>query len=480
MSAPFEHRRTKIVATVGPASRDVETLVELIEAGADVFRLNFSHGTPEEHAENIERIRAAGQRTGKWVGVLGDLPGPKIRLLDLEGGRATVHLDSEVTLTAGPADGYREDIVLPVDWEDLTDAVRVGDPIFLADGRIRLRAKSVGRKEVRTVVEAGGTVGSHQGVNLPASHAGSMPSAGASDMDWVEFACAHSVDLLAVSFVRGAVDLEPVTKRIRQRGGDIPLIAKIEKPQAVGNAEEIIEAAGGGIMVARGDLGIELPIETIPATQKRLIELAGKHQKPAITATQMLATMVSSDRPTRAEVTDVANAIYDGTDAVMLSEETAIGDHPVEAVRVMDRVARATEPDLPYSEWLLHRVEGRNDVAASVAQGAVGATYRLGVAAIVVATSSGRTARVVSALRPQVPILAISARIETVRRLNLLFGVRCAFHEDWTDLRELLADCAVIAREEGVASPGDLIVVTAGLPDQEMGTNLFEVHRVPE
>ena len=290
------------------------------------------------------------------------------------------------------------------------------------------------------MVEAGGTVGSHQGVNLPASHAGSMPAAGASDMDWVEFACEHEIDLLAVSFVRGAVDLEPVTERIKQRGGDIPLIAKIEKPQAAKNAEEIIAAAGSGIMVARGDLGIELPIETIPATQKRLIELAGKQQKPAITATQMLASMVSSDRPTRAEVTDVANAIYDGTDAVMLSEETAIGDHPVEAVRVMDRVARATEPDLPYEDWLYNRVESAGDVAASVAQGAVGATYRLGIKAIVVATMSGRTARVVSALRPRVPILAISGREETVRRLNLLFGVRCAHHHEWQDLRELLDD----------------------------------------
>ena len=477
--APDGHRRTKIVVTVGPASREPETLRALIEAGADVFRLNFSHGTPGDHAENVRRIRDAARKTGKWVGVLGDLPGPKIRLLEIEGGRMTVHLNHEVTLTAGEATGNREEQVLPIAWEDLTAAVQVGDPIFLADGRIRLRAKSVGRREVRTVVEAGGTVGSHQGVNLPASHAGSMPAAGASDLDWVEFACDHEIDLLAVSFVRGAVDLEPVDKRIKQRGCDIPLIAKIEKPQAAKNAEEIIAAAGSGIMVARGDLGIELPIETIPATQKRLIELAGRQQKPAITATQMLASMVSSDRPTRAEVTDVANAIYDGTDAVMLSEETAIGDHPVEAVRVMDRVARATEPDLPYEDWLYNRVESEGDVAASVAQGAVGATYSLGITAIVVATMSGRTARVVSALRPRVPILAISAREETVRRLNLLFGVRCAHHPEWQDLRELLDTCAEIAREEAVAASGDLIAVTAGLPDQELGTNLFEVHRVP-
>ena len=259
------------------------------------------------------------------------------------------------------------------------------------------------------------------------------------------------------------------------------MIAKIEKPQAAEQAEGIVAAATSGIMVARGDLGIELPIEEVPATQKRLIRLAGEQSKPVITATQMLASMVTSDRPTRAEVTDVANAIYDGTDAVMLSEETAIGDHPVEAVATMDRVARATEKDLPYGDWLLNRVEiGEGDVSTAVAQGAVGSTYRLGLAAIVVPTQSGRTARIVSALRPEVPILAISPRPETVRRLNLLFGVRCALHDNWPDLRDLLTDCAVIARREGVAKPGDLIAVTAGLPDQELGTNLFEVHRVPE
>ena len=260
------------------------------------------------------------------------------------------------------------------------------------------------------MVESGGRVASHQGVNLPGSSAG-MPAAGAADMGWVDFAVDHEVDLLAVSFVRSPEDLEPVSERLAERHSDIPLIAKIEKPQAAEEAEAIIAASTSGIMVARGDLGIELPIEDVPATQKRLIRLAGRSSKPVITATQMLASMVTSDRPTRAEVTDVANAIYDGTDAVMLSEETAIGDHPVEAVATMDRVARATEQDLPYGDWLLNRVEiGGGDVSTAVAQGAVGSTYRLGLAAIVVPTQSGRTARIVSAFRPSVPILAISPR----------------------------------------------------------------------
>jgi pyruvate kinase len=233
-------------------------------------------------------------------------------------------------------------------------------------------------------------------------------------------------------------------------------------------------------MVARGDLGIEVPIASVPVLQKRLIALAGRNSKPAITATQMLASMVTADRPTRAEVTDVANAIYDGTDAVMLSEETAVGEHPVEAVRVMDQIACETEPALPYGTWLFNRVAtDSEDVAASVARAAVGSTYTLGLVALVVPTNSGRTARLVSAHRPEVPVLAVSPRAETVRRLNLLFGVRCVESPDRDDFRELLDDCARLARQNGVAESGDLIGVTAGLPDQKLGTNLFEVHRVP-
>ncbi len=472
-----DHRRTKIVVTLGPASRSPKMIERLISAGADVFRLNFSHGDRATHAENIERIRAAGELMGKWVGVLGDLPGPKLRLDEVEGGWVDIEAGTQVTLTTDDTLGSRE--LLPVGWDGLPGAVSEGDPIFLADGRVRLRALAVESDCVHCKVEAGGRVASHQGVNLPGGGAG-MPSAGADDLGWVDFAVDHGVDLLAVSFVRSAADLDPVLERLAERQADIPLIAKIEKPQAAERAEEIVAAATSGIMVARGDLGIELPIEAVPATQKRLIRLAGKGSKPVITATQMLASMVTSDRPTRAEVTDVANAIYDGTDAVMLSEETAIGEYPVEAVATMDRIARETERDLPYGDWLINRVEIGGEVSASVAQGAVGSTYRLGLAAIVVPTHSGRTARLVSALRPEVPILAISQRIETVRRLNLLFGVRCALHGHWADLRDLLDDCAAIARREGVAKPGELIAITAGLPDQNLGTNLFEVHRVPE
>jgi pyruvate kinase len=233
-------------------------------------------------------------------------------------------------------------------------------------------------------------------------------------------------------------------------------------------------------MVARGDLGIELPLAEVPVVQKRLIRQAGRFSKPAITATQMLASMVTERRPTRAEVTDVANAIFDGTDAVMLSEETAVGHHPIEAVRTMDRIARATEPDLPYGEWLFTRTDqATQDVADSVAQSAVGAVYRLGLAALIVPTRSGRTARLVSAHRPDVPVLAISPRAETVRRLNLLFGVTAVLSDHEEEVRDLLDDCASLALRHGVAGSGDLVAIVAGMPDQELGTNLFEVHRVP-
>ena len=472
-----DHRRTKIVATIGPASREVDLMEELIRSGADVFRLNFSHGTPEDHATNIERAREAAGRAGREIALLGDLPGPKLRLAEMTEGIVELAQDSELVLTTRqvPGDAKR----LPVSWEGLPGAVNEGDEVYLADGRIRLRVLETSDEDVRCLVEAGGPVASHQGLNLPGSDVG-LPSAGREDLEWVDFAVGHGIDLLAISFVRRAEDIAPVERRIRTSGADIPVIAKIEKPQAAERSEEIVKATTAGIMVARGDLGIELPIEQVPTVQRALLRLAGRHARPSITATQMLASMVSSPRPTRAEVSDVAAAILQGTDAVMLSEETAVGDYPVESVALMDRIARATEPDLPYDNWLYNRVATDGaDVASSVARAAVGSTYTLGLAALVVPTRSGRTARLVSAHRPQVPVLAVSPRPETVRRLQLLFGVRCAIAEDWEGLTALLDDCARLAKEQGVARSGELIGITAGLPEQELGTNLFEIHRVP-
>jgi len=467
-------RRTKIIATVGPASWDVETLGQLIDAGVDVFRLNFSHGDRDRHARTIGSIRDTASRAGREVAVLGDLPGQKLRIGELRDDVAELESGAHVKLTPRPIEGDGETI--PVDWPGVSE-LHENEIVYLADGAIRLRVREPQDCGVNCEVEVGGTLSSHKGMNVPGA---AGPAVADGDLGWVEFAVEQGIDLLAVSFVSSAADLEPAAGKLRALGSDIPLIAKIEKRQAAENAEELARAATGGIMVARGDLGIELPLAQVPVVQKRLIRTAGRLSQPAITATQMLASMVNEPRPTRAEVTDVANAIYDGSDAVMLSEETAVGRHPVEAVRVMDRIARATEPDLPYGEWLFSRTDqATQDIADSVAQSAVGAVYRLNLAALVVPTTSGRTARLVSAHRPKVPVLAISSRVETVRRLSLLFGVTAVLSEQETEVRELLADCAALASRHGVAASGNLIAITAGLPDQELGTNLFEVHRVP-
>jgi pyruvate kinase len=470
-------RRTKIIATIGPASWDPPVLEQLIEAGADVFRLNFSHATPERQARTIEAIRTAAERVGREVAVLGDLPGPKLRIGSLRDDFAELETGMHVTLTPREVEGDRETI--PVSWPGIAQ-LREDQIVYLADGAIRLRVNDPDQGEIDCEVEVGGTLTSHKGMNIPGGGA-DLPATTGVDLGWVEFGVKHGVDLLAVSFVSHADDLVPVAARLRELGSNIPLGAKIEKQEAAANAEEIVRMATGGIMVARGDLGIEVPLEQVPVVQKRLIRAAGRASKPAITATQMLASMVTARRPTRAEVTDVANAIYDGTDAVMLSEETAVGQHPVEAVRVMDRIARATEPDLRYGEWLFTRTDqATQDVADSVAQGAVGAVYRLGLKALVVPTNSGRTARLVSAHRPDVPVLAVSPYIETVRRLNLLFGVTAVQSDFGTELRSLLGHCAGLAADYGIAAPGELVAITAGLDGQELGTNLFEVHRVPE
>jgi pyruvate kinase len=476
-SGAHRGRRTKIIATVGPASWEPRVLERLVAAGADVFRLNFSHAGPERQAETIAAVRAAAERVGREVAILGDLPGPKLRIGSMRGDVAELETGMHVTLTPEEVEGDRKTI--PVQWSGVSD-LREDQLVYLADGAIRLRVSDgEGGDGVGAEVEVGGTLSSHKGMNIPGGV--DLPATTGVDLGWVEFAVENGVDLLAVSFVSTAADLEPVSARLKELGSRIPVIAKIERQQAAENIDEIVRAASGGIMVARGDLGIEVPLEQLPIEQKGLIRAAGKVSKPAITATQMLASMVTARRPTRAEVTDVANAIYDGTDAVMLSEETAVGQNPVEAVEVMDRIARATEPDLPYSEWLFRRTDqATQDVADSVAQSAVGAVYRLGLKALVVPTNTGRTARLVSAHRPDVPVLAVSPYIETVRRVALLFGITAVQSDFGTELRSLLGHCAGEAAKQGIAAPGELVAITAGLDGQELGTNLFEVHRVPE
>ena len=344
-------RRTKIIATVGPASWEPSVLERMLGAGVDVFRLNFSHADAERHARTIEAIRDAAERAGCEVAILGDLPGPKLRVGELRDDVAELETGMHVRLTPRQVEG--DGGTIPVAWPGVT-SLREDELVYLADGAIRLRVDESGGESVGCEVEVGGTLSSHKGMNIPGA---TGPASTDGDLGWVGFAVEQGLDLLAVSFVSSAADLDPVFGRLGELGSTIPVIAKIEKRQAADNIAEIVAAASGGIMVARGDLGIELPLAEVPVMQKRLIREAGLRSKPSITATQMLASMVNEKRPTRAEVTDVANAIYDGTDAVMLSEETAVGQNPVEVVRVMDRIARATEPDLRYGEWLFTRTD---------------------------------------------------------------------------------------------------------------------------
>jgi pyruvate kinase len=448
----------------------------MIRAGMDVARLNFAHETPVEHAETVKMIREASNQAGREVAILQDVPGPKLRIGPVEGGVTELGTGSRVVLTPERIEGTSER--LPVAWPGLAEIMHVGDIAYLADGAIRLRVEEIHDGEVLTEVEVGGTLASRQGLNLP-NVTMALPAVSEEDLRLIDAGVEMGVDLLALSFVRSRADLEPVNERLGVHGRDIPVIAKIEKPQAAANAEEIV-AAADGIMVARGDLGIELRIEEVPLVQKRLLQLCGHYAKPSITATQMLESMVHSSRPTRAEVTDVANAIFDGTDAVMLSQETAIGRYPVEAVAMMASIAETTERELPYGRWLAERGQQDGaDESATIAYGAVAAVYQLDLKALVVPTLTGRTAALMSAHRPKVPILALSPRLDVVRRLSVCWGVLTGLNEEPSETFELLEECSQAAKAAGIVSPGDRIGITAGLPAGKAGgTNLFKVHTV--
>jgi pyruvate kinase len=468
-------RSTKIVATIGPSSQEVDVLTAMIVAGMDVARLNFAHGTREQHAETAGRIREAAERAGREVAILGDLPGPKLRLGPVAGGVAELGRGTRVVLTPANIEGTPDR--LPVAWNGFAELVDAGDVCYLADGAVRLRVDEVSGQDVITKVEVGGSVASRQGLNLP-NVTVSLPAVSAEDIALIDAGLEMGLDFFALSFVRRREDLDPVREHLAERGVEVPLIAKIEKPQAAANGEEIVDAADG-IMIARGDLGIELPIEEVPLVQKRLLAVAGRRAKPTITATQMLESMVHSTRPTRAEVADVANAIFDGTDAVMLSQETAVGRHPVLAVEMMASIARTAERELPYGRWLAERGPQANNQYHAIAFGAVGAVYQLGLKCIVSPTNTGTTVKLISAYRPRAPVLALSPSRAVVRQCQLLWGVHPHLHEQPLQTLDLIEACAKVAREVGLAHQGDTIGITAGLPaGTSGGTNLFKVHTI--
>jgi pyruvate kinase len=469
-------RRTKIVATIGPASRDPEVLVRMVEAGMDVARLNFSHGTADEHAETAARVRDASNCAGRSVAILQDLPGPKLRIGKLVDGIAELKPGDQVTFVCGENGALDGDARrMYISWAGLAESVGRDEVLYLADGAVRLRvlASRGGEGEIDAVVEVGGSVASRQGLNIP-GEAAALPSVPDEDFGHLETGERIGVDLVALSFVRRAEDIELVRRHTR-----LPLIAKIEKPQAVQRAEEIVRAADC-VMVARGDLGIEMRIEEVPIVQKQIIALAGALARPVITATQMLDSMVTSSRPTRAEVADVANAILDGTDAVMLSQESAVGQYPVGAIEMMAAVAERTELTAPYREWNERRVRrDRRDPAYTVAYTACRAAHELGLAALVCPTLSGRSARLISAHRPTVPIYALSPGRETVRRCGLMWGVKAASMPRIEITEELIATAARRVVELGWLKPGERVGITAGLPSGRPGTtSLLQIQTV--
>jgi pyruvate kinase len=464
-------RRTKIVATIGPASREPDTLLRMVNAGMDVARLNYSHGTLEEHAETVRRVRDAAGRAGRPVAILQDLPGPKLRIGPLREDVVELKPGDVVTFTCGAGGGGADEEGgdaehMTISWPGLADALTQGDVIYLADGSVRLRVLQTrpGAREVEAEVQVGGAVASRQGLNIPGP-VDMLPAVPAEDLELLRHGESIGVDMVALSFVRRPEDIEQVREHTR-----LPLIAKMEKPQAVERAEEILRAADC-VMVARGDLGIELPIERVPIVQKELLRLAGWLARPSITATQMLDSMVTSSRPTRAEVADVANAILDGTDAVMLSQETAVGAYPVEAIAMMASVAEQAEAIAPYEEWNASRVRRTEaDPAYTVAHSLCIAARELSLDALVVPTLSGRSARLVSAHRPKVPIYALSPGRETVRRCGLMWGVQAASIPRHETTEELIADSAKRVVELGWCKQGQRVGITAGLPSGRPGT----------
>jgi pyruvate kinase len=456
-------RRTKIVATIGPASREPDVLARMVEAGMDVARLNFSHGTAEEHFETARRVRDAAGRAGRQVAILQDLPGPKLRIGPLRDGVVELKPGDVVTFACGD-DFEGDETRMSMTWAGMPDAIDTGEVLYLADGAIRLRVEVTRPGEVDALVEIGGSVASRQGLNIP-GEAATLPSVPKEDLDHLAVGEQIGVDLVALSFVRKAEEIEEVRTHTR-----LPLVAKIEKPQAVARAEEIVRSADC-VMVARGDLGIELRIEEVPIVQKQVLALAGALARPSITATQMLDSMVHSSRPTRAEVADVANAILDGTDAVMLSQESAVGQYPVGAVEMLASIAARTEQTAPYQVWNERRVRrDRRDPAYTVAYSATRAAQELGLAALVCPTLSGRSARLISAHRPTVPIYALSPGRETVRRCGLMWGVQAASMARIETTEELIAAALRRVIELGWCKPGDRVGVTAGLPSGRPGT----------
>ncbi|OGO01367.1 MAG: pyruvate kinase [Chloroflexi bacterium RBG_13_53_26] len=470
------NRRTKIVCTIGPSSSSAPTIQGLIEAGMNIARLNLSHGTHDQHAGYIHTVRQTASKLKVPIAVLQDLPGPKIRTGKLRESEVLLKEGNEFILTTDMVSGDEHKV--SSNLPGLPDSVRPGDTIFLNDGAIRLEVLARTSTDVRCLVIIGGILNQLRGINVPGVTL-KTPSFLETNLEDLVFSIETEADFVALSFVRESDDIHQVREFLRGKGVDTPIIAKIEKWEACQNLDEIL-AAADGLMVARGDLGVEIALEKVPLVQKEIIRKCNRAGKPVITATQMLESMIGSASPTRAEVTDIANSIFDGTDAIMLSGETAVGRYPVEAVRVMTRVALETEAALPYGKMVLEKgadLESQTDDA--IAYSAVHTAHQLGAAAIVAFTSSGSTARRVSKYRPGIPILAATPSPRQKRRLLISWGVYPYEVQEPATVHDLFAQAVSLSLATGIAQKGDLIVVTAGIPLAVPGTtNLLKVERV--
>jgi len=470
-------RRTKIVCTIGPATRSPENLRLLVEAGMNVARLNFSHGSHEQHAQVITHLRTIAQELNTPLALLQDLSGPKVRVGGIAGEGVLLRPGAEITLTLDDVPGDEHRVSLPV--PEIFEAVGAGTHLMLDDGLLELRVKSKRTSALVCEVVVGGLLTSNKGVNVPGI---SLPIAAVTDkdLDDLRFGIAQKVDYVAASFVRSASDIAVLRGVCEAARAKIPLIAKIEKHEAVQNIDAIMEAVDG-IMVARGDLGVEVPIDEVPVIQKMLIRKANRAGKPVITATQMLDSMIRNPRPTRAEVSDVANAIFDGTDAVMLSGETAVGLYPVETVRMMSRIATHTEGSLDYSNILDEktRLDTGQSITGAVGQATCDIAHDLNCTAILTASATGRTARVVSRYRPRAPIICATNRTETYQRLALVWGVHPVLVEIADDSDSMMQASIDAAGQTGLVKNDDVVVLTGGVPVGRPGsTNFIKIHRI--
>ncbi|MFD7918802.1 pyruvate kinase [Streptomyces sp. NPDC059740] len=469
-------RRSKIVCTLGPAVDSYDQLKTLIEAGMNVARFNMSHGSHAEHEERYHRVRKAAAETGRAVGVLADLQGPKIRLETFADGPVELVRGDEFTITTEDVAGDKS--ICGTTYKGLPGDVSIGDPVLINDGNVALRVTEVDGTRVRTIVIEGGVISDHKGINLPGA-AVNVPALSEKDIEDLKFALRMGCDMVALSFVRDAKDVNDVHRVMDEVGRRVPVIAKVEKPQAVANMESVV-AAFDGVMVARGDLAVEYPLEKVPMVQKRLVEMCRRNAKPVIVATQMMESMITNSRPTRAEASDVANAILDGADAVMLSAESSVGAYPIETVKTMSRIVEAAEEEL-LSKGLQPLVAGKKPrtQGGSVARAAAEMADFLDGAALVAFTKSGDTARRLSRYRAQQPILAFTTEESTRNELALSWGVETFVvpHVDNTDGMVELVDAELSKLQR--FNHGDTMIVTAGSPPGVPGTtNMVRVHHL--